>query len=242
MIYVVENSSINENVVDISPMDAMMDILEATIEYNENSYLYEGVGGGAKEMIKGLIKKFTGLVDSIIAKIKELIFSQQVKSLEKRASKGQKVILKGEGLTYKQIKTEAIGKNYIADVAREIANGSKDLKDAKEEFNTKFKSDDSYTDVKWEESFNPAQKIKEIRKDANDFIADLKSAKAAAIKTNMEDANNASKAISYYSYTVSKLSNKAMQLYSAAFRKVSRAMGKPKDAEGKAEEAPKEEA
>lgn len=241
MIYVVENSSINENVVDISPMDAMMDILEATIEYNENSYLYEGVGGGAKEMIKGLIKKFTGLIDSIIAKIKELIFSQQVKSLEKRASKGQKVILKGEGLKYKQFKKGAIDSHFIDGIASEINSGSKELKDAKEEFNTKFKSEDSYVDVPWEESFNPAQKIKEIRKDANDFISDLKAAKALASK-NMTDANNASKAISFWSYAVSKTSNKAMQLYSVAFRKVSRAMGKPKDVEGKAEEAPKEEA
>ena len=238
MIYVVENSSINENVVDISPMDAMMDILEATIEYNENSYLYEGVGGGAKEMIKGLIKKFTGLIDSIIAKIKELIFSQQVKSLEKRAAKGQKVILKGEGLKYRTLK---LGRFTLSEAVKKIASGEKDLKTAKEELNEKLKSDDSYEDITWEESFNPAQKIKEIRKDANDFISGLKSYKSSVIThAKNGEYNDASKVVAYASYGASKLSNKAMQLYSAAFRKVSRAMGKPKDAEGKTEDASEE--
>ena len=89
MIYTTDMGFATEsgNVAPISAIDAIMDIYESALEYNETSFLYEGAVGdaatGAKNFVRNLGSRIVNAINGLIQKVKNMIMDKAFKNLER---------------------------------------------------------------------------------------------------------------------------------------------------------------
>lgn len=91
MIYSVSANNQNLESQNMSPIDVIMDIYESALEYNETSYIHEGI----TDFIRNLGTKIVNVINKLIIKIKTLIkdaaYRDLLKNIQKARSNPDKV-------------------------------------------------------------------------------------------------------------------------------------------------------
>ena len=92
MIYTTDMGFATEsgNVAPISAVDAIIDIYEAALEYNETSFLYEGVADSAKNTIRNIATRVANFINGLIVKVKNLVKEKMYKSFLENVKKAKK--------------------------------------------------------------------------------------------------------------------------------------------------------
>lgn len=92
MIYTTDMGFATEsgNVAPISAIDAIIDIYEAALEYNETSFLYEGVADSAKNTIRNIATRVSNFINGLIVKVKSLVKDKMYKSFLENVKKAKK--------------------------------------------------------------------------------------------------------------------------------------------------------
>ena len=220
MIYTTDMGFANESgsVAPVSAIDAIMDIYESAIEYNQTSFLYEGVADNAKNFVRNLGTRIVDAINGMIRKVKEMIMSKAFKTLEsnvKSVGRGDKSFTLGtDGVELQFYNASAITAGQIDTEMKAVKEGSKSVSDAKADIKSKLKKDDLFKKDTKKTLADAYDAVNQIKKDASALIGELDKIKKTAL-TNIKgggqaDATGASNAASYAVYAANALTNKVM--------------------------------
>ena len=214
MIYTAESSVFVESgdFTPISAIDAIMDINEALIEYNETSYLYEGVGDNIKNLARNIGTKVTNAINTLIQKIKTMMMDNAFKRFEKIAKDTKKVLSGASSeFTYKVVNREKDLSTIIGKLGDALIKEDKALSDAKKEISDKFK-DSGLIDGGQITDFKTT--ISDLKTQAKNSITDLTKTKNEALKKIVasSDPTTASKYASFVVWACNFYTNKILSL------------------------------
>ena len=209
MIYTAVSSSITESsdFTPISAIDAIMDINEALIEYNETSYLYEGVGDNIKNLARNIGTKVSNAINTLIQKIRQMMMDNAFKSFKKNVK--NKDYFKGvTSFAYKEVNLKECTDSVIKEYGNKVKSGQEisDVKAAiKKEHFDKILVDKTV-------DADAASRIQAyayaLEKNANEHIKNLKNLKDSTLK-ELKDAKEDATAMSKYATFVIWAANTA---------------------------------
>ena len=215
MIYTAVSSSITEsgNFTPISAIDAIMDINEALIEYNETSYLYEGVGDNIKNLVRNIGTKVSNAINTLIQKIRQMMMDNAFKRFEKLAKSDKKQLSSAAStFEYKVLRNAEHFSTNVELAGNRIKKGSSEISTEKESITKSFKDGGDAYETKNVNGGDFKTVITDLKSQATKAIDALSKTKDTALKAlkTEDDATAASKYANFVIWACNLYSNKIL--------------------------------
>lgn len=240
MIYTTDMGFATEsgNVAPISAIDAIMDIYESALEYNETSFLYEGAVGdaatGAKNFVRNLGSRIVNAINGLIQKVKNMIMDKAFKNLERNINnymRGKKEVNLGSGQEIEFLAFTGKGEISVANIqsiADSVRKGDKKVSDAKAEVSDALKDDNNYTKNSYDNLDSARKAIGDIKDTSKALVSGLETMKKGALNglKGASDATGASNYAAFVVWAANNLTNRSLSQCIKCINSLNRRFGK----------------
>lgn len=217
MIYTTDMGFATEsgNVAPISAIDAIMDIYESALEYNETSFLYEGAADAVKNTARNLATKVVNFINGLIQKVKDLVRDKAYKKfVENYKARRDKDVYISEERPLKIKAYAGMDSQGIKALANRVLDSDNDtsVKTAKSEFMDKLKSEGTFPELSFTDAKGAKGAVDAINKATTELVKDLNELKKEAISSlkHADDPTRQSRYAAIVTWAANTLTNKVL--------------------------------